>query len=287
MPGQVVRARPDPGAPRRHGRLAERRRHEPHGHLGRRPVRLRLHRARADVRARRSRRPGTYLYHCTIHKFMRGEVVVVPVALQAPAEPVIVGRPGRARRASRRPGRRASSSSGSAAAGGSSAASTPAGRRQLHAVAARLHAAPTSPRVAKGRVEPARARRGRAEGARAAQRRHACAASAARKRPGARAVLQRYVRELFAWRDRLDGAARRVVEGRVRAAARAGPLPRRRPRQPRLGRRHLAHRRRQARRRDLSAARCRPAARPVDESMQSSRIFRHRHVTISPLGSIA
>ena len=34
---------------------------------------------------------GTFLYHCTIHKTMRGEVIVVPVALSAPAEPVISG----------------------------------------------------------------------------------------------------------------------------------------------------------------------------------------------------
>ncbi len=38
---------------------------------------------------------GRYSYHCTIHKFMHGEIVVVPVALQAPAHPVVLGRKGR------------------------------------------------------------------------------------------------------------------------------------------------------------------------------------------------
>jgi plastocyanin len=36
-------------------------------------------------------RAGRYAYHCTIHKFMRGEVLVVPVALEAPETPVPSG----------------------------------------------------------------------------------------------------------------------------------------------------------------------------------------------------
>src|SRR5262249_8047875 len=32
---------------------------------------------------------GAYRYHCTIHRFMRGEVVVVPVALSAPTGSVV------------------------------------------------------------------------------------------------------------------------------------------------------------------------------------------------------
>jgi plastocyanin len=36
-------------------------------------------------------KPGSYAYHCTIHKFMRGVVVVVPVALSAPARPLSSG----------------------------------------------------------------------------------------------------------------------------------------------------------------------------------------------------
>ena len=41
--------------------------------------------------ARAFTKTGTFAYHCTIHKTMRGEVVVVPVALTAPAEPVVSG----------------------------------------------------------------------------------------------------------------------------------------------------------------------------------------------------
>jgi plastocyanin len=41
--------------------------------------------------ARTFAKVGVYPYHCTIHKFMKGEVVVVPVALAGPEEPVISG----------------------------------------------------------------------------------------------------------------------------------------------------------------------------------------------------
>src|SRR5262249_40364203 len=34
---------------------------------------------------------GAYKYHCSIHRFMRGEVVVVPVALAAPRTSVVSG----------------------------------------------------------------------------------------------------------------------------------------------------------------------------------------------------
>jgi len=41
--------------------------------------------------ARTFAKVGVYPYHCTIHKFMKGEVVVVPVALAGPEQPVIAG----------------------------------------------------------------------------------------------------------------------------------------------------------------------------------------------------
>lgn len=41
--------------------------------------------------ARTFAKVGVYPYHCTIHKFMKGEVVVVPVALGGPEQPVIAG----------------------------------------------------------------------------------------------------------------------------------------------------------------------------------------------------
>jgi plastocyanin len=36
-------------------------------------------------------RVGHYDYHCTIHKYMKGEVVVVPVSLLGPGQPVVSG----------------------------------------------------------------------------------------------------------------------------------------------------------------------------------------------------
>jgi len=41
--------------------------------------------------ARTFSKPGRYVYHCTIHKFMHGVVRVVPVALSAPEGPVVTG----------------------------------------------------------------------------------------------------------------------------------------------------------------------------------------------------
>jgi plastocyanin len=37
------------------------------------------------------RQPGTYEYHCTIHRYMRGTIEVDTLALAAPAEPTAVG----------------------------------------------------------------------------------------------------------------------------------------------------------------------------------------------------
>jgi len=34
---------------------------------------------------------GQYAYHCTIHRFMHGLIIVVPVALQGPPQPVVSG----------------------------------------------------------------------------------------------------------------------------------------------------------------------------------------------------
>lgn len=45
-----------------------------------------------DGFAHRFTRPGAFAYRCTLHRFMRGTVEVVGLALTGPAEPVAVGR---------------------------------------------------------------------------------------------------------------------------------------------------------------------------------------------------
>ena len=154
---------------------------------------------------------GTFLYHCTIHKTMRGEVVVVPVALTAPAEPVISG--GRIVLQGFAPTGTARVVVNRLGGGGKVVGRVGAGgRRQLHAVAARLHAG----RLQRGREGPrlaARARRGRAEGGRAAERRHGVGhgePEAAGRGGRAAALRARAVRVA----RRLDGAG----SGRCRRA---------------------------------------------------------------------
>jgi plastocyanin len=141
---------------------------------------------------------GRFLYHCTIHKTMRGEVIVVPVALTAPAEPVISGGrvvlggfapTGTARVVVNRLGRGGKVMGRIAPAGDGS-----------FTLSFRIFTPGDFNAAAKGRVSPhvhvkvaPRVSVRRIGGT--------VAAAAIPKRPGAQAVLQRYVRELFAWRD--------------------------------------------------------------------------------------
>jgi plastocyanin len=155
-------------------------------------------------------KPGHFAYHCSIHRFMRGEVVVVPVALSAPAEPVVSGgrivlrgfaptgtatvtvaRTGNARRVVARV--------------------VPAGDGSF-TIPLRVYEPENFIALAKGVASPvvhvAVAPKVRARRSAAAVR-----ASVDPARPNVRAVLQRYERELFAWRT--------IARGRLSAASRA------------------------------------------------------------------
>jgi plastocyanin len=145
--------------------------------------------------ARTFAKPGLYAYHCTIHKFMRGVVRVVPVALTAPDESVLSG--GRIVLQGLAP-------AGTlqvvlAEVGGSSRERriTPAadgsfsvpvrvfGPTAFRAVAGGLSSPPVRIRVApRVRVQPGAG---------------GLAGAVTPSRAGARAVLQRYDRERFAW----------------------------------------------------------------------------------------
>ena len=189
-------------------------------------------------------RTGKFAYHCSIHKFMRGEVVVVPVALTAPAEPVIAGGKivlqgfaptGTSRVIVNRLGSDRQVVGRVAPAGDGS-----------FTLSLRVLRRPTQ-RAREGARQPARPHSGRAARARAPERRHRFAVGepeAAGSAGGSPALRARALRLA----NGLRGQARRVVEALVHAPPPGGPLPRRRPRQPWLGGRDLAHRRGQARR---------------------------------------
>jgi plastocyanin len=152
---------------------------------------------------------GTFLYHCTIHRFMRGEVVVVPVALSAPRVTVSSGGrivlqgfapTGTARVTVMRVGPSRKVVGRVIPAGDGSFTLplriyVPAGFRAL----------------AKGRASP-QVQVAVAPKVLAQRSGDAVRVSATPKRPGARAALQRYVRERFAWRTvataRLDRASK-------------------------------------------------------------------------------
>jgi len=171
---------------------------------------------------------GVYPYHCTIHKFMKGEVVVVPVALAGPEQPVVSGgrvvlqglaptgtrrivvqRPGKPPHVERRV---------APAADGSFTVAVRAIRPMDFTALARGLA---SPRVHVFVAPKVRAhRQGRK-----------VAAGAIPARPGARAALQVYVRERFSWRTigraRLDSRSRVTFAlpghaGRYRVVVRGG-----------------------------------------------------------------
>ena len=154
-------------------------------------------------------KPGHYAYHCSIHKFMRGEVVVVPVALSAPVEPVASG------------GRvvlRGFAPTGTAKVtvvhtgrpGRVVARVEPAGDGSF-TVPLRVYRPENFSATAKGVASPP-VHVAVAPKVRARRSGSAVLASAVPGRPGARAVLQRYERELFAWRT--------VARGRLSPASR-------------------------------------------------------------------
>jgi plastocyanin len=151
---------------------------------------------------------GQVAYHCTIHKFMKGVVVVVPVALQGPAAPVVSG--GRA------------VLQGLAPAGASSVVVEQLGtaRAATHRVTpagdgsftVRVRA--IRPVVFRARVKRLTSSQILVSVAPRVKVRLSAGVLTARVRPsraGARAVLQRYNRERFAWmtvsRSRLDAGS--------------------------------------------------------------------------------
>ena len=169
---------------------------------------------------------GRYAYHCSIHKFMRGEVVVVPVALSAPSEPVVSGGrivlqgfapTGTARVTVARLGK----------TGRVVARVVPAGDGSF-TVPLRIYRPADFSALAKG-VASGHVHVAVAPKVRARRSGRVVRASAVPVRPGVRAVLQRYERERFAWRTiargRLDSASKTSFElpkrvGRFRVVVR-------------------------------------------------------------------
>jgi plastocyanin len=155
---------------------------------------------------------GKFLYHCSIHRFMRGEVVVVPVALSAPREPVSSGGrvvlqgfapTGTARVTVMRlaPSRRVV---GRVVPAGDGSFTLPL----------RVYVPTRFTALAKGKASP-QARVAVSPKVLARRSGDTVRVSVAPKRPGARAALQRYVRERFAWRTvttaRLDPSSKASV----------------------------------------------------------------------------
>ncbi len=164
--------------------------------------------------ARTFAKPGSYAYHCTIHKFMRGVVRVVPVALTAPAAPVVSG--GRAVLAGLAPAGSGDVSLVRVGAREGVHRLTPAAdgsftfaERVFRPASYRAYAGGAASPLVRVAVAPrvaARPGAGR------------IAAEASPSRAGARALLQRYVRERFAWQT----VARGVVDARSHVSL---PLP--------------------------------------------------------------
>ena len=157
---------------------------------------------------------GTFGYHCTIHKFMRGEVRVVPVALSGPDQPVLSG--GSAVLQGLAP-----NGTGQLAVtqvGGSGRSRTVApGADGSFSVRVRLYAPAAFRAVVGGRSSPL-VRVAVAPRVRVQAGAGALVAFVRPARPAARAVLQRYDREHFAWRT----LSRGVVD---RSSHVAIPLP--------------------------------------------------------------
>jgi plastocyanin len=149
---------------------------------------------------------GRYAYHCTIHKFMHGEIVVVPVALQGPAQPIVSG--GRVVLQGLAP-------SGTKVVtvevlgGGPTRRAVPAGDGSF---TVKLHAAkPEFVRARVGRLGSTPVRIFVAPRVKTHVSGRVVTAATRPARPGAHAVLQRYVREKFAWRT--------IAKGRLDASS--------------------------------------------------------------------
>lgn len=153
-------------------------------------------------------RAGRFSYHCTIHKYMKGVIEVVPVALHGPPAPIVAG--GKI------------TLQGLAPSGATSVVV-----EQLGAVHVAHRATPAAdgsftanfravrPAVFRARIEQLSSSQilvSVAPRVSAQLRAGVVSARATPARSGARAVLQRYVRNRFAWqtvaRGRLDATSR-------------------------------------------------------------------------------
>ncbi len=163
--------------------------------------------------ARTFDKSGTYRFHCTIHRFMRGSVGVFEVVLRAPSDPVAAGR--------------RTALSGIAPAGADEVVLERLTPQPIQTVATvrpdadgaftfplrapeprsyRARARVASSAVVRVRVEP-RVNASRADGA--------IVAHALPTRAGSPVVLQAYDRERFAWvtvaRGRLDASSKAAI----------------------------------------------------------------------------
>jgi plastocyanin len=166
-----------------------------------------------DTFSRTFGKSGTYRFHCTIHRFMRGSVSVFEVVLRGPPDPLLAGRrtflkgiaPAGADEVVLErlaPGPAEIIARASPGADGSFAFPLRAPEPRSY----RARAGTTSSPVVRVRVEP-RVNASRADGA--------IVARAAPSRAGSPVVLQTYDREHFAWvtvaHGRLDARSQAVI----------------------------------------------------------------------------
>jgi plastocyanin len=175
------------------------------------------------------RKLGRYSYHCTIHRFMRGEVVVVPVALQPPPRPVVSG--GRVVLQGLAPsGTHAVTVEQLGRSAPGKRRAVPAGDGSFTVTLRAVKPVFVAARV--GRLSSLPVRIFVAPRVNARLRSGTVGVATRPSRPGARVVLQRYVRERFAWvtvtRARLDSSSRASLPlppgrlGRFRVVVRGG-----------------------------------------------------------------
>lgn len=156
---------------------------------------------------------GTFRFHCTIHRFMRGELSVFEVVLRGPAEPLPAGR--RARLAGVAPAGAATVELVRLAPGPRVVVgrATP-GEDGTFAFLVRAPE-PRSYRVSAGSAASPVVRVRVAPRVTVARRSSGVAVLAAPSRGGSRVLLQRYDRELFAFvtvaRGRLDATSRATI----------------------------------------------------------------------------
>jgi plastocyanin len=171
---------------------------------------------------------GHYAYHCTIHKFMHGEIVVVPVALQGPGRPIVSG--GQVVLHGLAPTGTGAVVVAQLGGKGHDRRVVPAGDGSFTVKLRALTPEYVAARVKKLASTPVRINV--APRVRVHLSGNSVTVTARPARPGARVALQRYVRELFAWRTvsraRLDASSRVTLSlgpghaGRFRVVVRGG-----------------------------------------------------------------